>query len=109
MMLADKKKTVLIITLAVSALLIDVIMLLDYILFKYKAFSSYGRLLYEFRLFHWGWFLVLSFTGFAIAGTLYWKPGRVLFRGIVIFLSVVAIILALLWLFGLIMISTLKF
>lgn len=108
-MLAENKKNILIITLTMIALVIDIIMLLDYLLFKYKALNSYGRLLYEIRLFHWGWFFVLSFAGFAIAGTLYWKLGRQLFRGIVIFLSVVAIILALLWLFGLIMISTLKF
>jgi hypothetical protein len=74
-----------------------------------EAFVSFNRILDVIGLFRRGWFLVLSFAGFAIAVTLYWKPGRVLFRGIVIFLSVVAIILALLWLFGLIMISTMKF
>jgi len=108
-MLTENKKRVVIITLTVSALVIDMIMLLDYILFKYEAFNSYGRLLYEIRLFHWGWFLVLSFAGFAIAGTLYWKPGSLLFRGSIIFFSIIVIILALLWLFGLIMISTLQF
>jgi len=108
-MLTEKKKIALIITLTVIALLIDAIMVLGFILVDDEAFLSFNRILDVIGLFRWGWFLVLSFAGFAIAGTLYWKPSSPLFRGSIIFFSIIAIILALLWLFGLIMISTLKF
>lgn len=107
-MLIENRKITLIITLTVIALLIDMIMVVDFIFSVYKL-DFYGRFLYEVRFFFWGWFLALVFAGTAIGTTLYWKPSRVLFRGIVILLSVVAMILALLWLFGLIMISTLEF
>lgn len=107
-MLTYKKKNAIIIILTVISLLINMIMLLDYILFVCKSFDFYGHFLHKIYLFHWGWLAVFVFAGASILTTLYWKPSRALFRGIVVFLSVVAIILAFLWLFGLIMISTLK-
>jgi len=106
-MLTEKKKTVLIVTLTVSALLINMILLLSFVLDK-EASYSYNRFLYKIRIIFWGWLLIIAFAGSAMGTTLYWKPGRALFRGVVVFLSVVAIILAILWLFGLIMISTLR-
>jgi hypothetical protein len=107
-MLNEKKKVVLVITLTVIALLIDMMMMLDYILFVCKAFDFYGRFLHKIHLFQWGWLIVFVLAGAAIGSIIYWKPGKVLFSLIVVFLLLVAIILALLWLFGLIMISTLK-
>lgn len=107
-MLTEKRKIALIITLTAIALLINTSLLLSFILDK-EASDSYNRFLYEIRIIFWGWLLIIAFAGTATGTTLYWKPGRVLFRGVIISLSVVAIILALLWLFGLIMISTLKF
>lgn len=106
-MLTEKKKIALIITLTVIALLINILPLLGLVLDK-EASHSYNHFLYEIRIILWGWFLTIVLAGTATGTTLYWKPGRVLFRGVIIFLSVVAIIWALLWLFGLIMISTLK-
>ena len=104
-MLSEKKKIALIIALIVIAFLINITSLLSFVLDK-EASYSYNRFLYKIRIIFWGWLLIIAFAGTAMGTTLYWKPGRALFRGVVIFLSVVAIILAILWLFGLIMIST---
>jgi hypothetical protein len=107
-MLTEKKKTMLIITLTAIALLINISMLLGLILDK-EASDSYNHFLYEIRIIFWGWLLIIALAAAAMGTTLHWKPGRVLFRRVIIFLSVVSIIFALLWLFGLIMISTLEF
>jgi len=108
-MLTEYKKTALIITLTAIALLIDMIMVLGFILVKYKAFNSYDRFLYEIRFVFWGWLLVFSFAGTAIGTTLYWKPGSLLLRGFIIFFSIITIIFALAWLWMLIAMLTLKF
>jgi len=107
-MLTEKKKIALIITLTVSALIIGVIPFLDYAFPKGEE-PWFLRWLRTIKYFAWGWFPVFVFAASAIAGTLYWKPGPLLLRGVTILFSVVAAIWALLWLFGIIVISTLKF
>lgn len=107
-MLTEKKKTVLIVTLTVSALLINMILLLSFVLDK-EASYSYNRFLYEIRFVFWGWLLVFAFAGSAMGTTLYWKPGSLLFRGFIIFFSIITIIFALAWLWMLIAMLTLEF
>lgn len=107
-MFTEKKKMALIITLTVTAFLLLMIGVLGFILDK-EASDSYNRFLYEIRFIFWGWLLALVLAATAIGATLYWKPSKALFRGFMVFLSMIAIIWALLCLFGLIMISTMKF
>jgi len=107
-MLTESKKTVLIISLIVSALIISVIPFID-TMFPKGERPYLLRWLRGIKYFAWGWFPVFVFAASAIAGTLYWKPGPLLLRGVTILFSVVAAIWALLWLFGIIAISTLKF
>lgn len=107
-MLTERKKIALIVTLTAIVLLINILQLLGLILDK-EASHSYNLFLYEIRIINWGWLLTIVLAGTAMGTMLYWKPGRALFRGVIISLSILAIILALFWLFGLIMISTMKF
>ena len=107
-MLTEKKKTILIITLTVSALLINMTEVLGFILTKYEVSNSYHHLLYEIRFVFWGWLLVFFFAGAAIGTTLYWKPGSLLLRGLVIFFSIIAIIYRMAWLWMLIAMLSLK-
>ena len=98
-MLTEKKKTALIIALTVSALLICMIDVLGFIFSVYEVFNSYNRFLYEIRFIFWGWLLAVILATAAIGTTLCWKPGSLLFRGLVIFLSITMILfsLAVLW------------
>jgi len=98
-MLTEKKKIVLIIALTAIALLINMIDVLGFIFSVYEVSSSYNRFLYEIRFIFWGWLLALVFAAAAIGTTLYWKPGSLLLRGLVIFFSVTTILfsLAVLW------------
>jgi len=97
-MLTEKKKIALIITLTAIALLINTSLLLSFILDK-EASDSYNRFLYEIRFIFWGWLLAFVFAGIAIGTTMYWKPGSLLLRGLVIFFSITTILfsLAVLW------------
>ena len=105
-MLTEKKKTILIIILTVSALLIDIIILLDFILRGDVGFWSFNWLR-EVGFFRWGWLFVFGFAGSAIVGTLYWKPGSPILRGIIIFFSIIALILAAMWSFLLLLVANL--
>lgn len=107
-MLTEKEKTALIIALTASALIIGIIPFLDYALPKGEK-PWLLRWLRAIKYFAWGWLPVFVFAASAIAGTLYWKPSPLLLRGVTVLFSVVAAIWALLWLFGIIVISTLKF
>lgn len=91
-MLTEKKKTVLMIALTVCALLIDMPLLA--ILLGTDVRGWLFNWLREVGFFYWDWFLVFCFAGSAIAGTLYWKPGSLSLRGIIIFFSIIALVLA---------------
>lgn len=106
-MLTEKKKTALIITLTVSALLINLIMLLGFILVDNEAFQFFNRLLYEIGLFRWGWFPALGLTGYALKETRGWKTVGKPTRVIIFLALLVMLAMALIWLFGLIIISQL--
>ena len=108
-MLTEKKKIALIITLIAIALLINMEEVLGFILDKYEVSDSYNRFLYEIRFIFWGWLLVFVFAGAAIGATLYWKPGSLLLRGFIIFLSTITIIYRMAWLWMLIAMLTLEF
>ncbi|MFA5238141.1 MAG: hypothetical protein WC476_00340 [Phycisphaerae bacterium] len=107
-MLTEKKKKALIIILTVGAILIGVIPFLDHIFPKGEEPWPL-RWLRAIKYFAWAWFPVFVLSTSAIAGTLYWKPGTLLLRVLAILFSAVAVIWSLLWLFGIIVISTLKF
>ncbi len=98
-MLSEKKKIALIVTLTAIALLISMIDVLGFIFSMCEVFNSYNRFLYEIRFIFWGWFLVFVFAGTAMGTTLYWKPGNLLLRGLVMFFSTTTILfsLAVLW------------
>ena len=102
-----KKKTVLIIALTVSALLINTPWLA--ILLGANVRSQSFDWLYEISFFHWDWLLAFCLAGSALAGTICWKPGSPILRGIIIFFSIIAIMLASIQLLGVIVMSTLKF
>jgi hypothetical protein len=97
------KKMLMIVTLTVSALLVELIMLSDFI-FKEDRFQS---LLYEIRFFCWGWGLVFVLAGSALTAILYWKVGHLLLRGFLCIFLTVELVLALVWLWFVWLISNL--
>lgn len=107
-MTAESKKITLIITLTVIALLINMEEVLGFILAKYEAADSYHHFLYEIRFVFWGWLPIFIFAAAAIGATLYWKPGSSLFRGLIIFFSIIAIIYRMAWLWMLIAMLSMK-
>ena len=107
-MFTEKKKMAAIIIMIVGAVIIGVIPFLDHIFPKGEE-PWLLRWLRAIKYFAWAWFPVFVLAVSAIAGTLYWEPGPLLMRVLAIFFSAVAAIWALLWLFGIIVISTLKF
>jgi hypothetical protein len=109
-MRAENKKTALIITLVVSALVIGVMpylgeeLVLQDILSKEEGFWAFFCS-YGLHFSQWGWFLGLCSAIAALVGTRHWKPGTPLLKGIVIFFSVIAVVLASIWLGDLIILS----
>jgi hypothetical protein len=106
--MTERKKATLIITLTVISIVIGIIPFLDHILPKGEE-PWLLRWLRAIKYFAWAWFPVFVLAASAIAGTLYWKPGPLWMRVLTILFSSAAGIWALLWLFGIIMISTLEF
>ena len=101
------KKTAINISLTVSALIIGLMphlgqkLVLRNILSKEEGFWAFFWL-YGLHFCLWGWLLGLCFSIAALVGTRHWKPRTPLLKGIVIFISIAALVLALIWLGGLI-------
>ena len=72
-MRAESKKTVAIITLTVSAILIVVLPLLDFISQKDGGFWFFRWLCNEVNFFLWGWLLACCIVGLTLVGTIRWK------------------------------------
>ncbi|MGB2809938.1 MAG: hypothetical protein WBC22_19515 [Sedimentisphaerales bacterium] len=106
----ENKKTALIITLAVSALVIGLMPWLNKKLVLHDILSNDEGLwayfwLHGINFCEWGWFLVLFFAIAALVGMRHWKPSTLLLKGIVILFSLSAIALASIWLVVLIVMS----
>ncbi|MGB2808788.1 MAG: hypothetical protein WBC22_13675 [Sedimentisphaerales bacterium] len=109
-MRTENKKTALIISLTVSALVIGVMphlgqkLVLQGIWSKEEGFWAFFWL-YGLHFNLWGWFLGLCFAIAALVGTRHWKPSTPLLKGIVIIFSVIAVLMPLIWLGMLIVLS----
>jgi hypothetical protein len=108
-MRTENKKTVLNISLAVSALVIGLIpwlmntLALHDILSLDEGFWAFWY--YGLGFYGWGWFLALFFAIAALVRMRHWKPSTLLLKGIVILFSLSAIALASIWLAVLIVMS----
>jgi len=109
-MRTENKKAVLNVSLAVSAFIIGIIpylgeeLVLRDILSKEEGFWAFFWL-HGINFSGWGWFLGLCSAIASLVGTRNWKPSTLLLKGIVILFSVIAVVLALIWLVDLIFLS----
>lgn len=95
-MRTENRKIILIITLAMTAFLIDTITLLDFILRKETGLLSF-HWLNEVGFFRWGWALVFVFASVSLVGAIRWKCDYQILRVIIAVISVTALVLALPW------------
>jgi hypothetical protein len=85
-MLSERKKKTIVLTLALVSLVLNIIISLP--------FYSLAMVWYKIRLYYWGWIPAFILPLVAIIGTICWKPGNVVLRCFVLFLSIMAIIIA---------------
>lgn len=107
-MLSDKKKKIIILTFALGAFLIDAIIFFGYFMSHSQVTRPITSLLFVAGFNLWGWAPAFGLATTAIVTTLLWKPGSRALRLFVMFLSVIALTLASLWLFGLYFITHLN-
>ena len=93
-MLVKKIKTVLLIALATIAPLTEIIVLLDVNLRKETGMLSFCWLK-EIGFFRWVWLLVFVFAGTSLVVSIWWRSGNLLLRGIIVIVSVIALIVEL--------------
>jgi hypothetical protein len=108
--MTERKKTTLIVILSAIGLLIGTIPIVDFMLATGADGQSHilaFQWLDKINFFHWGWLIGFAFAGFSIAGIVFWKPSTRLFRGFVILLSVISVLLSAHWLFWIIAILNL--
>jgi hypothetical protein len=91
--LSERKKARLILIASLGALLIDIVIWLG------PTPEPHHRLLHSIHWFDWGWFPAFGLGLIAITCTLRWKPGSLKLRLFVLFISIIAVIFALLWYF----------
>lgn len=96
-MLSERKKARLILTVALSALSIDGVMLLGGLIMRCPILDILGRFLLAVGFRVWGWALALGLGVIAITCTARWKPSGLKLRPFVLFISIIAVIFALLW------------
>jgi hypothetical protein len=92
-MLSERKKARLILFASLGALLMDIVIFLG------PTPESYYRLLHSIYWFDWGWVPAFGLGVIAITCTVRWKPGGLKLRLFVLFISIIAVIFALLWYF----------
>jgi len=95
-MFSRRKGIIIILTVLLSALSIEVLLLL------YHRFygSDFADVLFDIGLTRWGWLPALFLGVSSIALTICWKPGRRMLHGFIISISVLTVIVAALWLLG---------
>ncbi|HPS54169.1 MAG TPA: hypothetical protein PLP05_01095 [Sedimentisphaerales bacterium] len=93
-MRVENKKMVLLIALATIAPLTEIIVLLDVNLRKETGMLSFCWL-EEIGFFHWDWLLVFVFAGTSLVLSIWWRSGDLLLRGIIVIVSVIALVVAL--------------
>jgi hypothetical protein len=96
-MLSERKKKTMVLTLAFISLVLNMMFALP--------FGSLAHIWYRIRLFYWGWIPAFILPLVAIIGTIYWKPGRGMLRGFILLLSIIAIIIASIWYFLLVVVA----
>jgi len=103
-MFSERKKTALILFLAVSALSIVIL----FLLFPRFYRSFFGKLLFDIGLTRWGWIPALVLATSAIVGTLVWKPDSLALFVFVILISVIVLIYSFYWVFLILRFAHLK-
>ena len=94
-MLTKNKKTVVIIVLTISTLLIDLIPLM--LLREFMIF----RLTIKMGFFFWGWLPILCLSGYAFKQIRNWNVFSKFLKVTVIIVLLMSVLFALLWLLGL--------
>ena len=102
-MLSKTLKITLLIAMSLVALSVEIII-------PFVCLSSHtqniAHFLYNTGITRYGWILVFILAGTSIFLTKKWRPGNAVFRATIIFISIIAIILAALWFFALCFISS---
>ena len=96
-MLSERQKLRLILTAAISAISVDGVMLLGGLIMRCPILNILGRLLLTVGFRVWGWAPALGLGVIAITCTVRWKPGSRKLRLFVLFVSIIAVFLSLLW------------
>jgi hypothetical protein len=103
-------RNVIVLTLSAIGIMISLIPIVDFMLTKdtdEQSHTLFFNWLDKINYFRWGWLVGFVFACLSMAGIFFWKPGTPLFRGFVLLLSIIAILLSVHWLFWLIVISNL--
>ena len=85
-MLTERKKKTIVLTLALVSFVLNIIISLPV--------YPLALIWHKVRLYYWGWVPAFILPIIAIIGTICWRPGSRLLRGFLLFLSMIAIIIA---------------
>lgn len=103
-MLTERKKIGLIL------ILFSIVSLIEILLFLYdRSYHSYFcKLLFDIGLTRWGWVPAIVLGIAVITCLIRWKPGNLWLRLFILFFSIIEVIIALKWVYGLLVAMSLK-
>jgi hypothetical protein len=103
-MLTERKKVRLIL------ILFSIVSLIEILLFLYYPFgdSYFGKLLFDIGLTRWGWVPAIVLGIVVITCLIRWKPGNLWLRLFILFFSIIEVIIALKWVYGLLVAMSLR-
>ena len=107
-MLSKTRKIVLVIFMILISLMIEATVYAGYMMSNNQKTIYISNFIYDIGITRWGWLPVFFLAGSSIVLTTKWKLGNITLRSIIIFISMITIIIAALWLFGIHFISHLK-
>jgi len=103
-MLTKRKKIGLIL------ILFSIVSLIEILFFLYYPFgdSYFGKLLFDIGLTRWGWVPAIVLGIVVITCLIRWKPGNLWLRLFILFFSIIEVIIALKWAYGLLVAMSLR-
>jgi hypothetical protein len=96
-MLTERKKVRLIL------ILFSIVSIIEILFFLYYPFvdTYFGKLLFDIGLTRWGWVPTIVLGIVVITCLIRWKPGNLWLRLFILFFSIIEVIIALKWVYGL--------
>jgi hypothetical protein len=103
---SERKKMILVLSMSMISLMMEMIVYVDYLTSKNKNAEFIGKIIDFTGIFLWGWIPAILLSISSIVLTIFLRPSNIIFRMILILISIIIAVIGAIWALGLLMISS---